>query len=284
MAVVLAAVQQVRQLHPRMGGRKLLYKVRPLLSQLGLRVGRDQLYDILRAAGLLVKRRKRRVVTTNSRHRFPTYTNIIRDKIPREPHQIWVSDLTYIPTWEGHVYLALITDAASRKIVGYAVNDNMESEGCIRALTRALAQLPPDKQPIHHSDRGSQYCCHDYIHYLHTHGLSISMTEENHCYENAMAERMNGILKNEYLLNRKFVTKSLAVKACEQAIWLYNHDRPHLSLNMMTPEQIHNPAIHRLKNTDGNDGPVDSVENTLCFPPFPQSLGNPKRIPTFPQR
>jgi putative transposase len=283
-AVVLAAVRQVRQLHPRMGVRKLLHKVRPVVQRVGICIGRDQLYRVMREADLLVKRRRRRVTTTESRHRFRTYKNIIRDKTPRRPHEIWVSDLTYIPTRQGFVYLALVTDAASRKIVGYTINDNLESEGCVRALQRALAQLPAGKQPIHHSDRGTQYCCHEYVQSLNTRGLAISMTEENHCYENALAERMNGILKREYLLDQKFATKSHAYHACEQAIWLYNHDRPHLALNMHTPAEIHRSDHVVSPNAAGNDGTVDSVENTPCFPPIPPSLGNLPQIPTFPQR
>jgi len=280
----LASVREVRRLHPRMGVRKLLHKVRPRVLRMGYSIGRDQLYALLRRADLLAKPRRRRARTTDSRHRFRTYKNLIRDETPRGPHEIWVSDLTYISTWQGFVYLALVTDAGSRKIVGYAINDNLESEGCVRALRRALAQLPPDKSPIHHSDRGTQYCCHEYIQSLITRGLAISMTEENHCYENALAERMNGILKGEYLLDQKFSTKSQAYRACEQAIWLYNHDRPHLSLNMSTPDQAHRSDHRVFQNAAGNDGPVESVENTSCFPPIPQSLGNPERIPTFPQR
>jgi len=236
---VLSAIREVRRHHPRMGVRKLLFKIRSRLSGEGLTIGRDRLFDLMRSEGLLVKRRRRGVRTTDSRHRFRTYVNLIKDIVPEHAHEVLVSDLTYIRIHQGFVYLALVTDAYSRKIVGYEVNDTLESVGCIRALKKALAQVPWDKRPIHHSDRGTQYCCHEYIQCLRERRLSISMTEENHCYENALAERVNGILKDEYLLNRTFATKGLARQACRQAIELYNMGRPHLSLNMQTPEQVH---------------------------------------------
>jgi transposase InsO family protein len=139
--------------------------------------------------------------------------------------------------------MSLITDSYSRKIVGHEVSDNLESIGCVRALDMALSQLPSEKHPIHHSDRGIQYCSQIYTDRLKSRKLRISMTEENHCYENAQAERINGILKDEYYLGSKFPNKSMAKMACRQAVELYNSDRPHLSLRMLTPEAVHVGSI-----------------------------------------
>ena len=170
---------------------------------------------------------------------MPIFGNRFKDKEVRGPHEAWVSDITYIRTEEGFVYAALITDAYSRKIVGAHLGDSLETEGCLRALAQALGELPPGKRPMHHSDRGSQYCSHAYVGRLQAQGMEISMTEELHCYENAMAERVNGILKQEYELDQNFRTKEQAQEAFEQAVWLYNHRRPHLSLAYRTPEQVH---------------------------------------------
>ena len=188
---------------------------------------------------LLIKRRARYARTTNSNHNFQKYTNLIKELIITSPNQVWVSDLTYLRTVKGFIYLSLITDAYSRRIVGYEVNDTLEAIGCKKALDKALRDLPSDKHPIHHSDRGIQYCSNLYTKKLKSNKMSISMTEENHCYENALAERVNGILKNEYNLGLRFADKYLARKACKQAIDLYNSDRPHFPLNLQTPDMVH---------------------------------------------
>ena len=153
-----------------------------------------------------------------------------------------MSDLTYIRTEERFLYLSLITDDRSRKIVGWQAADGLEVEGCLRALQQALAQLPAGSRPIHHSDRGIQYCCHEYTQLLESRGLPISMTEHNHCAENAKAERVNGILKQEYGLGQTFASKAQARQAIEQAIWLYNHRRPHVSLDYRKPDEVHRQA------------------------------------------
>jgi transposase InsO family protein len=154
----------------------------------------------------------------------------------------WAADMTYLRTREGFVYLALLTDMRSRKIVGYHCGDTLEAAVCVKALEMALESLPGDAAPIHHSDRGTQYCSHEYVNRLRSRGLSISMTERNHCAENALAERMNGILKSEYSLGMKFETKQQAVRAVEQAVHLYNTRRPHLALNYAVPEAVHSLA------------------------------------------
>ena len=152
------------------------------------------------------------------------------------------SDLTYIRTEEGFLYAALITDKVSRKIVGAHIGDSLEAEGCLRALDMALADLPEGHHPIHHSDRGCQYCCHAYVDGLRERGLGISMTEVMHCYENALAERVNGMLKQEYGLDQKFRSKAQARKAFDQAVWLDNHRRPHTKLDMRFPAVVHAEA------------------------------------------
>jgi transposase InsO family protein len=157
-------------------------------------------------------------------------------------HQALVSDITYIRTDIGFVYLALVMDAYSRKIVGYDCSDSLEAEGCLRALDQALKQLPAGRQVVHHSDRGSQYCCYAYVDKLKAAGVQVSMTEKNHCYENAQAERLNGILKYEYGLKETFKDKNQAYAAVVQAIDLYNTRRPHQALNYAIPAEVHSEA------------------------------------------
>lgn len=239
---VLALVQHERQLQPRLGGRKLYRMLGEELRQHGIQIGRDYLFKILRDNGLLIEPKRSGTRTTFSRHSLPVFNNLIKNVIPTGPHQIWVSDLTYIRTMEGFMYGALITDKYSRKVIGENLSDSLESTGCQTALQKALEQLPDGHFPIHHSDRGCQYCCHEYVDILRARNLSISMTEELHCYENAMAERVNGILKLEYDLDATFKTKQQAREAFRQAIWLYNEKRPHLSLNYQMPSGVHAQA------------------------------------------
>ena len=237
---ILSFVRRERSKNPKLGVRKLYIKFRSYYSSEEIKLGRDKFFELLRKHDLLIKRRRRYCRTTNSNHSFKVYKNLIKDRAATAPHQVWVSDITYINTHEGFLYLSLITDGYSRKIVGYEVNDTLEATGCLRALDKAINQLSSNRYPIHHSDRGSQYCSYQYTKRLFDRDLSISMTEENHCYENAKAERVNGILKDEYFLDIKFKSKSIARRACKEAIYYYNTDRPHLSLGMKTPEMVHN--------------------------------------------
>jgi len=202
-------------------------------------IGRDRFFEVLAAADLLVVPKPSAPRTTNSRHSLPVFVNLLAGKELCAPNEAWVSDLTYIRTAEGFMYAALITDAYSRKIVGAHIGDSLEAEGCLMALDQALRELPIGKYPIHHSDRGCQYCCHEYVERLQSRGLPISMTQVMHCYENAQAERVNGILKQEYELDRRFRTKAQALAAFEQAVYLYNHRRPHLCLNYRFPSDVH---------------------------------------------
>jgi transposase InsO family protein len=212
------------------------------MAEAGVKLGRDRWFGVLRANGLLVERKRGRARTTNSRHSLPVFHNLVATMAIEMPNQAWAADLTYVRTEQGFLYAALITDMCSRKIVGSYIGDSLEAEGCIRALDGALALLPGDAHPVHHSDRGCQYCCHPYVERLQERGLPVSMTEVLHCYENAMAERVNGILKQEYEMDRTFRTKAQAITAFEEAVWLYNHRRPHLALDYRTPAEVHAKA------------------------------------------
>lgn len=237
--VIVEGVRELRRIHPKMGARKLHYLLGPQWAAAGIELGRDRFFALLREEGLLIECKRTFVRTTNSRHGFAVYRNLIGQIEPSMPNQVWVSDLTYVATDEGFLYLSLVTDSYSRKIVGFDVSDTLEAEGCVRALQMALKSLPPGQRPIHHSDRGTQYCCAAYVGLLRSNGLAISMTEQNHCYENAQAERVNGILKAEYGLGGKFRFKQQARAASAQAVRIYNELRPHLALDYQTPAQVY---------------------------------------------
>ncbi|PQV44602.1 transposase InsO family protein [Jejuia pallidilutea] len=187
----------------------------------------------------LTLRKKTSSRTTNSYHRFYKYNNIIKDIDINRPNQVWVSDITYIRTVKGFCYLALITDMHSRKIVGYDLSDSLELNGCVRALKKAIYQAKDIKLLIHHSDRGIQYCSNVYTRILKRKKVAISMTEENHCYENAIAERVNGILKDEFYLDQTFDNVTHAKRAAKNAINLYNEIRLHVSLDYKTPNMVY---------------------------------------------
>lgn len=230
---IIKLVKFERNEQPRVGTRKLLKMIKHSLINQDLKVGRDRLFNVLRKHDLLIKRKKNTFKTTNSYHRFYKYNNLIKELKIIKPNQVWVSDITYIRTVNGFSYLALITDVFSRKIVGYDLSDSLELTGCIRALKMALKTKPTNL--IHHSDRGIQYCSKYYVDLLQKRNIKISMTEENHCYENAIAERVNGILKDEFFLDQCFVNTKHAKVATENAISIYNNKRLHLSLNYKTP-------------------------------------------------
>jgi len=204
-----------------------------------IRVGRDSLNKILREHKMLTLRKKYSMKTTNSHHRFYKYNNSIKALEITRPNQVWASDITYIRTVKGFCYLALITDMYSRKIVGYDLSDSLELKGCVRALNKAIYQAKSIEGLIHHSDRGIQYCSNVYTQILKRKKIDISMTEENHCYENAMAERVNGILKDEFYLDQTFDNVAHAKRAAKNAINLYNEIRLHLSLDYKTPNMVY---------------------------------------------
>lgn len=241
--LVVSLVIAQRHWHPQMGTRKLRVKLKAELEQAGVRIGRDRLFEVLREKDLLVKRVPCEFPrTTSSYHVLPVFRNQIKDLKAMQPNEVWVGDITYLRTGEGFLYLALLTDKWSRKIVGYHCGDTLEAIGCLNALNMALAELPKGAQPIHHSDRGSQYCCHEYVNCLSAAGLAISMTEVDHCAENALAERMNGILKAEYGLGSQMGSKGLARRMVDQAVVLYNTERPHTALNYRIPAEVHSLA------------------------------------------
>ena len=241
--LVKTLVVAERKMQPRLGGLKLHGLLRPELEAAGLKIGRDRFFDVLRSQSLLLEPLPRAPRTTHSRHSLPVFTNLIKELEPTGPHQVWVSDITYIRTREEFVYLSLITDAYSRKIIGYHLGATLEAKNSLKALDMALAQTPAVASPIHHSDRGCQYCSHEYVDRLRERRCSISMTEEDHCAENAMAERLNGILKQEYYLNHEFRNMREARAAVEEAVHLYNSRRPHRALRLCTPDQVHRSAV-----------------------------------------
>lgn len=237
--MVIQMVLNIRRTMPRVGGRKLYWMLKPKFEQLEESIGRDKFFDLLRRNKLLVKRKKRYARTTNSYHRFHKHRNLIKDFKTTGPNKVYASDITYMRVKGRFIYLALITDMYSRKIVGWNLSDSLAIEGAVKALKMALRQCPDPSELIHHSDRGIQYCSHAYTGILESNKVRISMTEENHCYENSLAERVNGILKDEFLLDQEFKEKKIAYKAVKQAIKTYNGFRPHQSLEYFTPDRVH---------------------------------------------
>lgn len=235
---VVELVKHERIQQPRVGTRKLHKSLYEIFQKQQLKIGRDTLFHILKEEDLLIKKKKASCRTTNSYHHFHKYNNLIKNVPITRPNQVWASDITYIRTINGFCYLALITDMYSRKIVGYDMSDSLELAGCLRALKSALRKARPACGLTHHSDRGFQYCSHQYTQELIKNKIAISMTEENHCYENALAERVNGILKDEFYLDQCFSSKHHATLATKNAINIYNTKRLHLSLDFKTPDTV----------------------------------------------
>lgn len=250
---MLQMVEKQRKLMPRIGGKKLLIKIQPYLPK-ELQIGRDKFFDFLSENGLLIRRKRSHKKTTYSNHWLRKYPNLIKDYKPEKAHELWVSDITYIETMEGPSFLSLITDGYSRKIVGWELGDTLESKYPLKALDMALKQLPENYGALyHHSDRGVQYCCEDYVRLLTKHKIKISMTESGDPRDNSIAERVNGILKHEW--PSKFETRSKARAHFERIIGIYNEKRPHLSIDMKTPVDAHvlNCELkRRWKNYYGN--------------------------------
>jgi len=236
---ILRLVKELREEHKRMGSEKLHRLISPTLQEHNIKYGRDKFYFLLREHGLLVKRRKRGPKTTNSNHFYRKYPNLIRDIELADSGRLWVSDITYIRTEMGFVYLSLITDAYSKKIVGWCLWPDLTSEGALNALKMAISGEGANRKLIHHSDRGIQYCCNDYVNYLNGSNINISMTENGDPYENAIAERVNGILKDEYDLNETFTDYHAALEATKLAVYKYNNKRPHRSIDFMFPVDAH---------------------------------------------
>jgi putative transposase len=224
----------------RIGTRKLHYLIKPSLESEAIKCGRDKLFAILKHEGMLVKKKRNYMRTTNSYHRFYKYPNLIKDMEINRAEQVWASDITYIRTREGFMYLSLITDLYSKQIVGYQLSDNMKAINSINALKEAIKNRKyPERSLIHHSDRGLQYCCPDYIETLDNNHIDISMTTKHDPYENAVAERINGTLKNEFDLVDRLPDQKHAEREINKTIWVYNNLRPHDSCNYLTPCETH---------------------------------------------
>jgi transposase InsO family protein len=241
-------VLEHRRQMPCLGTRKLYYLIKWKLIEHGLKLGRDKLFDLLRKEGLLVIKRRKYVKTTNSRHWMKKYPNIVKGKEIVRPEQVWVADITYIFTQEGPIYLHLITDAYSKQIMGSELSKDLSASSSIKALKFAIKKRKYSSEPlIHHSDRGLQYCSYAYTKLLEENNINISMTENGDPYENAIAERVNGILKEEFGLGQKLENFSCGEKMVNQSIIAYNTLRPHLSCNMLTPIQMHRQREIKLK-------------------------------------
>lgn len=237
--IILQAVQKVRQHLPRVGTRKLQQLIVPELAAHGIEIGRDYLFDLLSEHNLLVRQRKRKVYTTDSRHWMHKYSNLTAQLVIHRPEQLWVSDMTYIRMGHQWGYLSLITDAWSRKIMGFCLRNDMLAEGCVSALEMALNNRAYREPLIHHSDRGSQYCSKQYVEILTAAGIAISMTEKGDPYENALAERINGIIKGEFNLYSSQLNLVQTYQKVLESITAYNEIRPHGSCNNLTPDQAH---------------------------------------------
>lgn len=237
-------VDRERKQLPRIGTRKVYFLIKGDLQQNGLKFGRDKLFELMRFYELGIKPRRRYTQTTMSKHWLRKWPNLIKNKSAHYPDEIWVSDITYIKTEQGNCYLNMITDAYSRKIMGYALEDNMETQSMIEALRMAVSQRKdPLVSTIHHSDRGLQYCSREYALLTAKNNIKLSMTENGDPYENALAERMNRTIKEEFGMDRKLKNKEQVKHLIEESIFLYNQKRPHLALKMKTPEQIYNEKI-----------------------------------------
>ncbi|HEY0293613.1 MAG TPA: IS3 family transposase [Hansschlegelia sp.] len=243
---VVQLVRQQRLRQPRLGTRKLQYMLREPLERIGAKLGRDALFDVLRNARMLVPTRRAYHKTTDSHHRFRRHPNLVKEgpeqiKVSRS-EQLWVADITYLPTSGKFVYLSLVTDAHSRKIIGWHVHESLQTEEVAQAMKMALRSRQTDQRLVHHSDRGIQYCSTYYQALHQRHGVTCSMTDGYDCYQNALAERINGILKTELLLQRPADLQQ-ARRMVGESVHIYNHERPHLSLKMQTPDAVHRASM-----------------------------------------
>lgn len=238
--IVLEMLLEIKRDMPGAGIPTIYELLRQPLKVHGIKMGRDALQELRHKHGLIKKPRRRHVHTTDSNHRFRRYPNIIRELKATRASQLWVADITYIRVDLDFMFLSLLTDVYSRKIIGYSLYPTLAKEGPLHALRMAIQTLKnPPVELIHHSDRGIQYCCDDYVSELQLYDISISMTENGDPYENNIAERINGILKKVFGLGIVFNNKEKAIQAVDRAIYVYNTIRPHTSINKLTPEQAH---------------------------------------------
>jgi putative transposase len=259
---VVQLVHQERKQLPRLGTRKLYHILKQEFEDRALKVGRDKLFTILREKHLLLGKRRKYAKTTMSKHWMKKYPNLIKDLTLERPEQVFVSDITYISTEAGFSYLSMVSDACSKRIMGYALSTHLGVDGCVTALQMALADRRTDKELIHHSDRGLQYCSKDYVGILNDHHVQISMTTNGDPYENAIAERINGILKEEFYCSSTFADHQQAERHIAQSIKLYNTRRPHLSCHMLTPDMAHHQVAFCPKSWKTKKG----LQDTLAAP------------------
>lgn len=241
-------INRVRQILPGSGTRKCYAIIKDSLAQRGIVIGRGKLHYILQVNNLLIPRRKRYFHTTDSNHPYRKYDNLAQHLEVTKPEQLWVSDITYITTKEKPLYLSLVTDAFSKKIMGYHLADHLKATGPIEALKMAIKnRIYPKRKLMHHSDKGVQYCCNAYINLLKNHEIEISMTSKYDPYENAIAERINGTLKNEFNLDQGLPSYYYAQRELNKTVMIYNQIRPHLSCKMLTPEIMHAKKPYPIK-------------------------------------
>jgi putative transposase len=246
---VLGLVRELRREQFRLGTLKVYKLIQPQLKKMNIKLGRDKFFDIMRENRMLIQRKRRFHKTTNSNHRFRKHPNLIKGNIYNKSEQVWVSDLTYIKTEKGFLYLSLITDLYSKKIMGYHLADSTKVENTTKALRMALCNRQyPNRELIHHSDRGFQYCSDEYTGLLSANKIKISMTQSYDPYENAAAERVNGILKDEFEIGEGFVNDPQAHREINNAIKVYNSKRPHMSCDYSTPNFAHIHQRHKPKS------------------------------------
>jgi putative transposase len=244
---VISMIREIRLKMPRLGTRKLYHILEPKLVKLN--IGRDKLFQILGANHLLITPKRNYIITTNTHHRFQKHKDLIQDIELKRPEQVWVSDITYLGTRSNHMYLSLITDAYSKKIVGYYVSNNLNTTSSIQALLMAIkSRKYKTEKLIHHSDKGIQYCSNDYQEILNKNKILCSMTERYDPYSNAIAERINGVIKNEFLLENYNLELVVMRKIVKESIEIYNEKRPHYSCNYLTPNQMHNQNSITIKS------------------------------------
>lgn len=253
-AIIVDLVRSVRKKLPKVGTIKLLYMLKDDFSAHSISIGRDSFFDLLRDHDLLVKQKKRFVKTTMSNHHFKKWPDLSGSIVVTAVDQLWVSDITYLTTRNGFIYLSLITDVYSRKIIGYHLSQHLKAQGCLITLRKAISSISGETAVIHHSDRGIQYCCDAYIEALQNHNITISMTQGGSPYDNAIAERVNGILKTELKLDSIFESYSDAVSTVHQAIDAYNRIRPHMSCDNLTPEKAHQQTGRQIKQWKSKRG------------------------------
>lgn len=254
---VIKMVTEIRNRMPRIGTRKLYYMLENELQDLN--IGRDKLFSILRANHLMIMPKRSYRITTNTHHRFYKHKDIVQNIKVSHPEQVWVADITYLGFRNNHLYLSLITDAYSKKIVGYDLSNSLQTEGCVRALKMANKnRIYPENKLIHHSDKGLQYCSNEYQLLLVKYKIKCSMTENYDPYSNAIAERVNGIIKNEFNLEKYMVNKEIMPAIVKETIEIYNNERPHFSCSLLTPNQMHKQnsitiKSYKTKNRNKNE-------------------------------